>query len=619
MINKIKKFYIIYISFFLIFIKWFFSFYFFQDEIDVRIIFESVTDGKYYYPLIQYLSDLNFTKTFDPNIKTLKIIPIPVSSLFLHSIFLKIFKFYSFIFLEFLSLTIFISLLYRINRFIFSKKISLLYSLLILFSPTLINSSFLGELQFLKIFSDNLYNFRVPRPMISNLFLFGFIYLILKIYIKNQYTIKNFLLLGFIMGLSLSSFYYYFFLEFLTFIVILILKYKQDFIKNIFNQFRHYILIISSFLITATPFLINLYFHEKDFTGRQCVYGLDLENKLTLLKFYLNQFLEIGFIIILLSVISSTIWFNFKNNRRRKFINLLCILFLSSVLNPLFFITISSKACVFYHFNNLIIVTGILFFIFIILIYLEKFFISFRIDKLYKVLNLILISLLSISFYLSSLKNSKDTDYKNLREEFNYVSKKLKKANKIENISILTFDTDFMIWAILNDVKYLSLINGLFTSKTDNMIEEDIFSAFRILGLNENNFDKFIDNKNDKSNWRYLNLNVSTFFFYKYQANSMITYNSMQEFSKDEKEFIKKSSPILHQQSIIPKLELERLKNKFKNFDNYDLKPNFLILNTSNNFYNISELDLTDYCLEYEGKNFILFNQKNKYMCKKTD
>ena len=151
-----------------------------------------------------------------------------------------------------------------------------------------------------------------------------------------------------------------------------------------------------------------------------------------------------------------------------------------------------------------------------------------------------MISLLSISFYLSSLKNFQDTSYKNLREEFNYVSKKLKKIDKIENISILTFDTDFMIWAILNDVKYLSLINGLFTSKTDNMIEEDIFSAFRILGLNENNFDKFIDNKNDKSNWRYLNLNISTFFFYKYQANSMITYNNMQEFLKDEKEFIKK-------------------------------------------------------------------------------
>ena len=89
--NKIKKFYIIYISLFLVFVKWSLSFYFFQEEIDVKIIFESVTDGKYYYPLIQYLSDLDFTKTFDPEIESLKIIPIPISSLLLHSIFLKIF------------------------------------------------------------------------------------------------------------------------------------------------------------------------------------------------------------------------------------------------------------------------------------------------------------------------------------------------------------------------------------------------------------------------------------------------------------------------------------------------------------------------------------------------
>ena len=176
-----------------------------------------------------------------------------------------------------------------------------------------------------------------------------------------------------------------------------------------------------------------------------------------------------------------------------------------------------------------------------------------------------------------------------------------------------------MIWAILNDVKHLSLINGLFTSKTDKMIEEDIFSAFKILGLDKNNFNKFIDNKNDKSNWRYLNLNISTFFFYKYQANSMVTFNNMREFSEDEIRFIEKSSPILHQQSIIPKLELERLKKEFKNFNNSVLKPDFLILNTNNNFYNVNNLNLYDYCLEYEGKNYILFKQRNKYRCDKTN
>ena len=616
--NKIKKFYIIYISLFLIFVKWSLSFYFFQEEIDVKIIFESVTDGKYYYPLIKYLSDLDFTKTFDPEIENLKIIPIPVSSLLLHSIFFKIFNFYSFIILEFLSLTIFIILLYRINRFIFSKKISLFYSLLILFAPTLINFSFLSELQFLKIFGDNLYNFRVPRPMISNLFLLSFIYLILKIYIKNLYTLKDFILLGLVMGLSLSSFYYYFFLECLTLILLLISKYKFDFIKNIFDKLKYYIFLVLSLFITSLPFVINLYFHEKDFTNRQCVYDLNLENKQLLLKFYLNQFSEISFIIIFLGIIFSTIWFIFKDNKR-KFLNLLCILFISSVLNPLFFTIISNKACVFYHFNNLIIITGTLFFIFLIFIYLEKFLILFRINKFYKILNFCLIGFLCISYYSASFNYFKDAKNKNLREEFNNVSKEIKKIDKLENISIFTFDTDFMIWAILNDVKHLSLINGLFTSKTDKMIEEDIFSAFKILGLDKDNFNKFIDNKNDKSNWRYLNLNISTFFFYKYQANSMVTFNDMREFSEDEIRFIEKSSPILHQQSIIPKLELERLKKEFKNFDNSILKPDFLILNTNNNFYNVNQLKLYDYCLEYKGKNYILFKQRNKYRCNKTN
>ena len=619
MINKLKKFYIIYISFFIILTKWLLSFYFFQEEIDVKILFESVTDGKYYYPLIKYLSDLNFTASFDPNIESLKTIPVPISSLFLHAIFLKIFDFYSFILLEFLSLTIFILLLYKINRFIFSKKISLFCSLLILISPSLINLSLLNEIQFLKIFGDNLYNFRVPRPMISNLFLLAFIYLTLKMYSKNQYNIKNFALIGLVMGLSLSSFYYYFFLESITLVSILFFRYKQNFIENIITQFKYYRYLILTFFISSLPFLINLYLHEKDFTSRQCVYGLTLEYKQTLFKFYLGQFTEIDFIIVFFSVILTTIWINFKNHKNKKFLNLFCILFIASVLNPLFFILISNKACVFYHFNNLIIITGILFFIFFVMIYLEKFFNSLLLIKFDKIINLSLILFLCFSFYSSNLNNFEDINHKTSRKEFNNVTKKIRSIDKIENISILTFDTDFMIWAIMNDIKYLSLINGLFSSKTDRMIEEDIFSAFKVLNLSTENFNKFLNNENDKSSWRYLNLNISTFFFYKYQANSMITFKNMKEFTDEELKFLKRSSPILHQQSIIPKLELERLKNEFENFMNLDPNPDILILNVNDNFYEMRELNLINYCLEYKGQNYFLYKQKNKYKCQEIN
>ena len=59
-------------SFFIIFIKWFFSFYYFNEPLNLKIIFESVTDGKYYYPLIKYLSDFNLSESFDPEISNLK-------------------------------------------------------------------------------------------------------------------------------------------------------------------------------------------------------------------------------------------------------------------------------------------------------------------------------------------------------------------------------------------------------------------------------------------------------------------------------------------------------------------------------------------------------------------
>ena len=63
-----KKHILIYISILLILVKWIISYYFFLEPIDIKIIFESVTDGKYYFPLIKYLSNFNLNLSFDPEI-----------------------------------------------------------------------------------------------------------------------------------------------------------------------------------------------------------------------------------------------------------------------------------------------------------------------------------------------------------------------------------------------------------------------------------------------------------------------------------------------------------------------------------------------------------------------
>ena len=109
------------ISIFLFSVKWILSFYIFKEDLSVRIIFESVADGYYYYPLIKYLAFFDFNNSFDPYVNNLKIIPLPLSGIFIHSIFYKIFGYSAFIILEFFAIFIFLFLFYKIFSHFFSE------------------------------------------------------------------------------------------------------------------------------------------------------------------------------------------------------------------------------------------------------------------------------------------------------------------------------------------------------------------------------------------------------------------------------------------------------------------------------------------------------------------
>ena len=99
---NIKNHYLLLFSLIIVIVKWSSSFYFFPESIETKIIHDSVGDAKLYYPLIKFLSELNFNYSYDPEISTLKIIPLPFGGIFFHSILLKVFGFYSFIILDFL-------------------------------------------------------------------------------------------------------------------------------------------------------------------------------------------------------------------------------------------------------------------------------------------------------------------------------------------------------------------------------------------------------------------------------------------------------------------------------------------------------------------------------------
>ena len=112
---------IFFCSIFLFSIKWYFPFSNFDENIDVKIIFESVSDGYYYYPLLKALSNFNLSYSFDPYIENLKAITFPTGAFFLHFIFYLLIEYWSIMVLQFFFILLFLIIFYKIFRLLTFK------------------------------------------------------------------------------------------------------------------------------------------------------------------------------------------------------------------------------------------------------------------------------------------------------------------------------------------------------------------------------------------------------------------------------------------------------------------------------------------------------------------
>ncbi len=594
-------------------IKWFFSYSYFSEDLSTKIIFEAVQDGAAFYPQIKYLSQMVFDQSFDPNINNLKNIPIPFSAIILHAVLFKFLGFYSFIVAEFICILIFLLIFYNIFIHFFSKNLSILFSLFLYFLPLIIVEINLNNFQYLNIFSNNFYTLRVPRPMLSNLYFFGFILLIIKMSLNNFYSYKNFIFLGIILSLTVSSVYYYFITEIVFLILFFFIKFKKLFFNELIEKYKYYLTSILVFVIISLPFLMILYFHEPEFTYRQGIFDLDSKKKFILLNYLFEKYFDFKFLSIFFLASFISFLVNFLNLEEKKLNNTFYLLFLSSFISPVLFLLFTTKTHVFYHFINFIIITGILYFIIIFFI-----FISNTIKKnLNKNLTNFFILLLFLNYSFIEIqkyqRSNKNDSYKAFRNEFSIMNTKIKSTFDMTKSTLLSFETDIIIWAIMNDIKYLDFVNGFSTPKKDFMIEEDIYSSFKKLGLTKENFETFIENR--KSKWRYINNDMTKYVYHKYQANSLATYEDTEDFEKHELEHIQKTSPVLHQQSIIPKYELNRLKKGFDNYKAIESTSDIIVLNKSDKFLFSLNLSEKLYCKVLDGEIFIMFFNKNKYSC----
>ncbi len=607
---------ILIISLFLFSIKWILSFYFYNESLSAKIIFDSGRDGEVYFPMIKYLASFELNKSFDPYIENLKIMPLPLTGIFIHSIFLKIFGYSAFIILEFLAFFTFLIIFYKIFSYFFSENESILLSLFLFSIPTIITILNIENLPYINLLQKNFYFSRVPKPMISSLYLFSFLYLLVSMEKGKFFTKKKFILLGIILGFSLSSFYYFFVIEILAFLFFLIYKLKFFFLKKILEQYKNFLLSIFFFLLSILPFFFNLLFHEKDATGRWGVFNLDLEKKKILLEHYFNGYIKIEFLLIF--IISS--FFVYLANKKRilnhEIINIFFILFLGSVFAPVIFVLFLNKASILYHFNNAMFVWIFLFFVIYFITILKHLFKIELNIYVCRVFFILITFLYCFNTYLEQRNNYNNQVIREKRIEFQKITELINDNLIITNASLMTFNTDLMIWAILSDIKYLSLVNGLFVSKTDDMIENDLIKSFKFLNLNVHDFKYFLRNKKEQK-WRYLNRNVVTFFFYKYQANSLITFNDSKNFDPKIAKFIFSSSPLYTQQSVIPNEEFMRLEKKFENTKiKKTNRPDAIVLEKSMSVINNIVIKKKDYCKLYDGNIYVLYlKKKSKIKC----
>jgi len=593
-------------------VKWVLSFYFFKESLAVKVIFESVADGHFYYPHIKYLAFFELDNSLDPYVKNLKLMPIPYASIIFHTIFLKIFGFFGIIIIEFFAIFIFLLIFYKIFSYFFSKNESILLSLFFFMIPTIIKIANLEGLLYLNLFQLEFYSLRIPRPLIPSLYFFSFIYLLVFMDKTVIFEKKRMTALGLILGFSLSSYYYFFIIEFLAFLFFLIYKFKFKIIKELFHNYKYFLISIFVFLIAISPFIINLIYHESDVTERMGTFALTIEKKGKLIDYYFSQYFKLKFLLTLLLSILFVYFSNKKKVNNVKLINIFFIIFLSTIVSPIFFVLISPQSGLLYNFNNAIFVWSFIFFT-IFSIILIKHYLKLNLKPLQiNTLIFLLIGIYYLNFYLEKNQHFNNQNYKDRRIEFQKVTDKLNNRKDIftKNISLLTFDNELMIWAILNEIKYLNLVNGIFVPKTHGMIENDLVKNFKFLNLKEKDFLDFFKNK--KGGWRFFNPNVGSFFAYRYKANSLNTYKGSTNFEPNIKEFILSSSPMYSQQSAIPNEEFDRLQKKFNEYKFINFRePEIIALEKLKPITKNIVINKQNYSKLYDGNIYILYLKKN--------
>ena len=605
--------FVLLLNFIFLSLKWMMSLY----ESDVTLltsILINTTDIQY-YPLIVSLSELNFNPTFLEYYNDTKIIPVPLASLAVHSIFYKLFNIYSFIILEYIFHSLLIFILFNIIKKIFnSSSIAGIFCVLIYILIFTLKAliSFVEPEIFYKLYDILNENFgtRTPRPLVTGVFYFGFIYYMMffEEKINNKLNYNYVLKIAIFFGLLANSFIFLFIHSFI-FLLIFLIKISGtkliEWIRFNYKKIFYFIFLLSFFLL---PIVFQSLYGEGDSSSRAGLITISFEDKFFLIKYYLISLLRYEFIILF----GLTLFFNWYFNKKKLLeqyidkINIFFLLIMSSILSPFIFFIISPKIISIFHFVNIILFSFIFYIIlslFCILYLLSK---NFNFKNYYsKKIFYIILSIICLSTFvpleLNSLLKSKDQ-----RIEITKLHRFFDK-NNLKNTNSKLFTNDLLImnlW-LLNNNTQLVISDAFSNSLSDKKIEFNLLNSLKDFDIGEKQLKELVSL--DKSQVR--NKLFMMLFNYKYQANTLHTFAELEDYNKIDQDLIIKTSPFRVQMQILPETEKKRIFHFYKDLEiNLDLLPNYEVINNSNSSKNF-DIKNNKYKEIFKTKNYLVYKR----------
>jgi len=561
--------------------KWICSYYFFPNE---ELLIKTLLDIKdvHYFLNVISLSNFDITPSFNEFIEPKKIITFPFFSIITHSFFYKMIGYSSFIILEllfiFFSILIFFKILQKLEL---NKAYSLLVVTIYFSLPFILNTLNIINISQVSILQNLVSDFigsRFPRPLVTNILFLSGIYFLIKLQkeLIEKRKPKSIISISVVMALQINSFFYFFLIQSVS-TIILIITYKK---KNLFEYIlNHKTLIIKSLLIGSIGlivFLLQSFVGESDYSNRMSVISIDFTDKIFLIKYFFSNLLRTEVIIFI--VISSLLFFFIKKtfNKKNDQINLFVIFIISSFLSTIFFILLSSKVISLYQFAN-IFLFSIVFFIFIsiILIINNLKFLRNLLTK-YRFLIYSLIFFLGIIFNYSNLIN------KDQRQNYAKVNNVIKQL-RFNNTETYLFTNNLNVQAgwLFNGFDNIYLTNGFNNSLSDHQIEKALSKVLKSIFKKNSEFEELIEYKNIKDNNR--NSIIGYFLNYKYQANSLHTFSNKNDFTLVEQKKIQETSPLRSQTHILPNSEKKRIvKMILQQDDKINIKKILIVIDKNN-------------------------------------